>query len=138
MNWNLVGTRYPSVPIVFYFVGTRYPSVPKNFFLVRTWYPSVQKIFFWLVPGTCRYLKIFFWLSKIFSGWYQEPKTLKFIGNIYKFRFFQFSNQRFLYCDSKIALFDRIQWSACINFKEFHFWYLYSTFLLKYEAQKFR
>ena len=38
MNWNLVATRYPSVPIIFYLAGTRYPTRPKKFFWLGTQY----------------------------------------------------------------------------------------------------
>ena len=34
---NFPGTRYPSVPKIFFLAGTRYPSVPKIFFLAGTW-----------------------------------------------------------------------------------------------------
>ena len=43
MNWNLLGTGYPSVPKNFFMAGTRFPSVPKHFFMAGTRCPSVPK-----------------------------------------------------------------------------------------------
>ena len=35
MNWNLVDTRYSSVPKIFYLAGTRYEAVPDFFKIPR-------------------------------------------------------------------------------------------------------
>ena len=72
---NFPGTRYPSVPKIFFLAGTRFPSVPKIFFLAGTWYPSVPKIFF--LAGT-RYPsvpKIFFLAGTRYPS---VPKFSKF------------------------------------------------------------